>query len=304
MDELNNRQMILLTMLTAFIVSVGTGIITVAMLEEAPPTLTQTVNRVVERTIERVVTGSTTPDKKTPSPITTMVTKEVTIYAKEDDLIIAAVEKNQPRIVTIFSTSQDASTAPLATGFIVSRDGVIATDLKKISTETGLRDSYRIMLNGKSYVAKPMKSDAMNKSSLGLLKISDQKETDVFDAVTFGRQIDPKIAQTVILIGGGDGSGVLRGTLTRFHFLNPDATSTPKIISTIDTASKISSENIGALVVNLDGQAVGIVVTAEDSTNPTIYPAARILDLISTVSAEGNKASSTLGSTKVGTNAP
>lgn len=304
MDEMNNRQMVLLTMLTSFIVSIGTGIVTVAMLEEAPPTLTQTVNRVVERTIERVVTGSTTPEKKALPPVTTTVTKEVTIYAKEDDLVISAVEKNQPRIATIFTLTQETGTLPIASGFVVSRDGVIATDMKKISTEMGLREGYRIELNGKSYTARPMKSDAMGKSSVALLKISDTTESDIFDAVSFGRQVDPKIAQTVIIIGGGDGSGVGRGTLTKFNYLNPTATTTPKIIGTISTANKISADNTGALVVNLDGQAIGIVVTADDWTNHLIFPASRILDLITAVSAEGGTTSAAGESSKVGVNTP
>lgn len=304
MDEMNNRQIVLLTMLTSFIVSIATGIVTVAMLEEAPPTLTQTVNRVVERTIERVVTGSSTPEKKVLPPVTTTITKEVTIYAKEDDLIISAVEKNQPRVAMIFTVSQENASLPIASGFVVSRDGVIATDMKKISTETGLRESYRIELNGKSYTAKPIKSSVMGKSSVALLKILDTAEGDVFDAVSFGRQVDPKIAQTVIIIGGGDGSGVIRGTLTKFNYLNPTATTTPRIIGTISTANKIPSDNTGALVINLDGQAVGIVITSDDWNNQVIFPSSRILDLISALSGEGGATSATSETGKVGIHTP
>lgn len=276
--------MILLTMLTSFVVSVGTGVITVAMLEEAPPTLTQTVNRVVERTIERVVTGSSTPEVSTVKPVTT-ITKEVTIYAKEDDFIVAAVEKNQPRIALIFAATQATGTPPLATGFVVSRDGVIVADQKSISVESVVQASYRITIGGRSYVAVPMKHEAIGKTPLSLLKISDTIPADIFDAVTFGRQADAKIAQTIIALGGTDGVEVFKGTLSKFHYTKSESTTTPDRVTSMDTNPKIPDEYAGALVVNLDAQAVGIVVNPLVGTGLVIYPASRILELVTAVSS-------------------
>src|SRR3989338_4352271 len=288
MHELNNKQMVLLTMLVSFVVSVGTGIVTVAMLEEAPPVLTQTVNRVVERTIERVVTGSSTPEKNTTQPVTS-VTKEVTIYAKEDDLIISAVAKNQPRIALVYGLTQSTSTSPLAVGFIVSRDGVIAVDLKSISTDAGVSDGYTIVIGGNSYSAKPMKSGALSAATpLALLKIDYTQSGTTFDAVVFGRQVEPRIAQTFIALGGGDGSGVFKGTLSRFHYGLSEGTTTPPLMTSIDTAPSIPSDNVGALVVNLDAQALGIVVNNFDGDGLVIYPVSRILDLINAVSVEAS----------------
>lgn len=290
MEELNNRQIVLLTMLMSFVVSIATGIMTVAMLEEAPPTLTQTVNRVVERTIERVVTGSSTPEKQVPAPVTT-VTKEVTVFAKEDDLIISAVEKNQPRIATIFSTVQATSSEPLAVGFIVSRDGVVIVDRASVATEFGLRESYKIMIGEKSYTAKPikMKPEVMASTPVALLKISDMKEGDTLPAVTFGRQMDPKIAQTIIALGGNDGLGIFKSSLSKFQYIKAQGSTTPSFIETMETTPKIPLDYAGALVVNLDGQAVGIVVTVPDTTRLVVYPASRILDVVNLVSVDASR---------------
>ena len=168
MDELNNKQLVLIVMLVSFVVSIGTGIMTVAMLEQAPQTVTQTINRVVERTIERVVTGSSTPEKPSPSPLITNVTKEVTVYAKEDDLIVAAVEKNMPRIVKIYGPSGATSSIPDATGFVVSRDGLIVTAKKSLGGILTDMPVYTVTINDKQYFATLV----MDKESVDSLRAS------------------------------------------------------------------------------------------------------------------------------------
>lgn len=281
MEELNNRQMVLLTSFVSFVVSIATGIITVAMLQEAPPTLTQTVNRVVEHTIERVVTGTSTP-VSTPGSTITNITKE-TIFAKEDDLVVSAVEKNQPRVVQIFKGEYATSSQPQTIGFIVSRDGLIATEPKSLLGEAtpNPKENYTVLVNGKKYNAVPMGGQGAD-LPVYFLKISDLSASDTLDSVTYGRTDDPKIAQTVVVLGGNDGTGVFKTTLSRLRFAKGTGTSSPaQYLVGIETLPKIPEQNAGALVVNLDGQVVGIVTT--ENTDPSkyiIYPTSRILELV------------------------
>jgi len=90
-EELSKSQLLLLTLLVNFVVAIATSIVTVSLLQEAPPVITQTVNRIVERTVETIV-----PD----SP-TQVVTREQTVVVKEEDLVISAVAAAQSRTVSL-----------------------------------------------------------------------------------------------------------------------------------------------------------------------------------------------------------
>ena len=92
-EHLTKMQIVLLTLLVSSVTSIATGIITVTLMNQVPPAVTQTLNRVVERTVERVV-----PDK---SQGASVITKEVTIVVKEDDLITDSIGKNLIQITII-----------------------------------------------------------------------------------------------------------------------------------------------------------------------------------------------------------
>jgi len=112
MDDLNHGQIVLLTILVSFVTSIATGIVTVSLMQEAPTTVTQTINRVVERTVEKIIPGET----KT-------VVQEVSKVINVDDLVVEAVKKASPSVLTIYST-QGTSTK---VGFVVSSGAYVAT---------------------------------------------------------------------------------------------------------------------------------------------------------------------------------
>ena len=290
MEDLDNRQIILLTMFVSFVVSIATGIITVAMLQEAPQTLTQTVNRVVERTIERVMQASST---QSVAPSMTTVTKEVTVYAKEEDFLVSAVEKNQPHVATIYALGPDASTSPLGIGFLVSRDGVIVVPSRIFFVDAPSRVSYSVDIDGKRYVAQYIATDSSAITSpVAFLKITDAKGS-IFGPVTFGPKADLHLGQTVVVLGGEMGDAIFKTTISRLLYAKSDlaATSTPRTLTGVDVVPRIPEKNEGGLVVNIDGQAIGAVIWSADSGRYVIYPSSRIFELLGVTAPQKIQAS-------------
>ncbi len=120
-EQLNKSQIVLLTLLVSFVTSIATGIVTVSLMDQAPPAVAQTVNRVIERTVETV-----TPSQ-TGQAAATVVTQEKTIVVKETDLISQAVQKISPSVVRIYTSSEDNPTF-LAIGVVLDTKGSIVTD--------------------------------------------------------------------------------------------------------------------------------------------------------------------------------
>lgn len=286
MDDLNNHQLVLLATLVSFVTSIATGIITVSLLQQAPATVTQTVNRVVERTIERVVTGTTTPEK--PQTITKEVTKEVTVFAKEDDLLVSAVEKNQPRVVSIYPVAVATGTKQIGTGFVVSRDGMIVTTLSNIAQDGGLLERYAVSLGGKQYTAKPVELKGVARE-LALLRIVDLGEQVQLDAIAFGDKANPKVGQTLIVLGGEEGMGIFKTVLSRLVFEGSGSTTSPKVLSGLEVTPKIPEGYNGGLVVNLDGLAIGMAVWSSEGSKYVVLPAPRILEAISVLTESQGK---------------
>lgn len=97
-DDLSKSQLLLLTLLVNFVMSIATGIVTVSLLDEAPQTVTQTVNRIVENTVQTVAPAVVT-DTQPQQP-------------SEEDQLIAAIKGEQSRTVYLYA---DATTSPALT---------------------------------------------------------------------------------------------------------------------------------------------------------------------------------------------
>ena len=174
---LNKTQLILLAILLSFVVSIATGIVTVTLLQQAPPAVTQTINRVVQQTIEKVV-----PDY-TPG--------STTVVVKEDDMVVDAVTKARSNLVAVYETAdaKDYFTKMYSYG-----DGIFVSDSAKIdSTKT-----YYIK-RGDAPIAMKVFSSSDNGISVLKTDASYKGAKDLPRAM-FGKDSDIKSGQTNIVV--------------------------------------------------------------------------------------------------------
>lgn len=134
-EDLNKTQLILLVLLISFVTTIATGIITTSLLSQAPVSVTQTINRVVERTIETVVPAS---DEK-----------EIALK-KEDKELLTAVSKVSQSVVMIEEVLPPSSTSTPASfqGIIATKDGLVVSSLANVASDK----SYVMVLADKSRI--------------------------------------------------------------------------------------------------------------------------------------------------------
>ncbi|MEK7087911.1 MAG: serine protease [Patescibacteria group bacterium] len=287
MEQLNKQQLILLALLVSFVTSVATGIITVSLMDQAPPEVTQTISRVVEKTIERVVQE---PVKQSAS----VVTKE-TIVVKADDLVIESIEKNTGSLVRIREATGEGRASFAGLGLVVSRDGLIAADLsvayrKTDSFGNAIPETYQgVFPDGRIFPLNIVYSD----QSRGLIffqVILQDKEKGVYRFVVprFG-QGELKLGQAVVALSGEDTTAVSTGSISnlveRAVQRPADAsTTTPsgvKEVVAIKTDIRSTELVSGSVLLNLSGDVIGINAGSLANNRNTFLPIQKVLEALS-----------------------
>lgn len=290
MENLTKHQIVLLTLLVSFITSIATGIVTVALMSQAPIGVSQTINRVVERTIEQVVATSTSSSKNN------QATVKETVVVSEDDQVVSAINKNTKSVVRIYAKSFDQNTGLPTTNFvgigaIISNDGTIATDNGVIFTD----QKYFIKTDdGTPYNLSILEVDPNQK--IALLKINPNgTSTLALPNITFASS-DLQLGQTVVYIGGQTKNVVAEGIVSSFGTKDiiassTSASTTPQIqtvIVSIQTSVPNGNLISGGLLFNLSGELVGIKSTYT-SGDTSFAPVSAVQSAISFVANSQQK---------------
>jgi len=250
--------MVLLALLVSFVTSIATGIVTVALMDQAPDPVIQTINRVVERTIEKVVQAPQDSNQKA-----SVITKE-TIVVKVDDLVMQAVEKNSPNIVRIESIpeSGDETGEVVALGVIISGEGrVITSSMFFDSTSTSTEKlNYSARLSNNQI--RPISSIYIDKdNSIAILNL--EKGEGSLKASKLGNSDSLKLGQTSVVIGGDDSNTVKSGIVASLPMkdvksVDEKGVETMTKVLSGDVTDTGKDEILGTVLLNLNGEVVGI----------------------------------------------
>ncbi|MEK7662511.1 MAG: serine protease [Patescibacteria group bacterium] len=260
MEDLNKNQLVLLALLVSFVTSIATGIVTVSLMEQAPQSVTQTINKVVTQTIEKVVT------EKAPAAVIETI--------PEEDKISSAVEKNSGSLIKVKLTKGGEK---VGAGFIITQGGIMVSDVNP-SDFAPEASYYAIFPDGAEKEIKFLKMDDSGFSLFSVMETPDKKVQ--FNPVILGDSNSLKVGQTILFLTYSSEleKGIISG-LVRDITTEGAASSTPenapaaekKTIKLIKINTPISLANSGSPIIDLGGRVIGIAIYRNG--NKAVIPA-------------------------------
>ncbi|PIR57823.1 MAG: hypothetical protein COU71_02005 [Parcubacteria group bacterium CG10_big_fil_rev_8_21_14_0_10_38_31] len=290
MEDLTKSQLILLALLVSFVTSIATGIVTVSLVNQAPPQVTQMVGRVIEKTVE-VVSPSDSDiasvvetiivsdeemtvkavEKVIPTVVSVVVTKDVPVLEQyfvnpfQDDPLLRDFSLNVPQYRQKGTEEKKVSSG---TGFIISDQGMIVTNKHVVADE---KANYSVILNdGQKFDVEIIARDLMQDIAILKIKKEENEESKTFKYASLGNSDNIKIGQKVIAIGNALGElqntvsvGIVSG-LNR-EIVASGAMGEERLFEVIQTDAAINLGNSGGPLLDLRGKIVGINVAKSSS---------------------------------------
>src|SRR3989338_6430937 len=169
-----------------------------------------------------------------------------TVIVKEEDLVVDAIAKNKSAVFTITKEVQDADGKTIevsaGSGFVISTPGVVVVDASFVF-EKGV---YYVTNDSGKFKADFMSSDKQGFSFLKVGGAVNGTDKLVFTVPNFGDISKMKIGQKIIVLGNTISSSIFVGNK--------------------NVNINVTKSNAGGLVMDLDGDALGVALTGE-STN-------------------------------------
>ncbi len=250
LEHLSKHQIVLLTLLVSFVSSIATGIVTVSLLGQAP-SVTKTINQIVEHTIQTVVPGA-------PTQAAAVVTQK-TVVVKDDDLTAQSIASVQKSIVRIVGKGSDEL---IARGVIISASGNALTDSGALDASDFT--SFEAILPSGMRVAVTLPKTHATTTPLITVSLAVGTSTG-FAPAAVAAQSKLQLGQSVIRIGGTTSDIVGSGLIAAL----PQEGSN-------EIQASVGSTVPGSLIMTLFGEVVGLSTNNSMQDGSAFYTLASI----------------------------
>lgn len=249
LEQLTKHQIVLLTLLVSFVTSIATGIVTVALMDQAPDGVTRVVNQIVERTVETVV-----PEQ----PAAVAAVTEKIVYVNNDDLAAKSIASVQKGIIRIVSKG---GTSLIARGVLTSSTGSALTDRAAL-VSSGAREFEAILASGERV---PLTVPSLTAGTSSIVRVDVQLGTSTGTApVKLGDVRNVALGQRVIRIGGVGSDTVGEGVVATLPSLGEST-----IPETV--AASVSSATPGSILFTLSGEVIGLTTAQSAQSGSEFY---------------------------------
>lgn len=250
MEQLTKQQLILLALLVSFVTSLATGIITVSLMDEAPQSITQTINRVVERTIQTVSSPSE-PSKETIKVVTT------------EEKIAEIVEQIDKSILTLEKELKNGTREIAGTAFVFAKEKYIVTDYS-IKKTVDTKDLSLVLNSGKKVKLGLASSSSFAKDiPFSVFEVSELEAKDSLKdiySLSVSNSI-PKLGQNVLIIKQENGLSIVQAIIEKVEYKDNIKTSSTSVqsreVSKIFAGRNIDNKS-GTILMNMFGEIIGV----------------------------------------------
>jgi len=177
------------------------------------------------------------------------------VTISEDTATASVAQKAQPAVVAVVAGD---STTPRGSGFLVTSDGYIVTNLTVAANAKGL--SVLIPNDSRRHDARLVDYDCQ--TGIAVLKVDNVSN---LPTLAFGDPSSLKVGENAVAVGGMD--GVSRGVISALHQVVgvPDPLGSGGSIQLADviyTDTAVAPSDSGGPLLNVGGQVLGVLIGA------------------------------------------
>ena len=165
-NELNKKQLVLVTLLSTFVVSIGTGIITVSLMNEAPKSVPQTINNVIQKKKKKVSTNDGQKENQNKN----LNKQDNDGLMVDENLLVSIFKKDSIHSST---SEEDKESKSIGQGLVISDNGLVLVDSSLLNKE----NLYTTNIGGKDFNLTILKKFDNGLSVVKMTNISE-KNTD------------------------------------------------------------------------------------------------------------------------------